>query len=297
MQVQINEESLAVYEALASSVRLRIIQLLSKKKMNIKELATALNLSSAIITMHVSKLEKASIIKTEKVGQQKISSLRVDKIEINFPERIFNAFDIKESSIPVGHYTNYSVYPTCGLATEHAFIGKVDEPKYFMDAERMDAQLLWFTKGFVEYQTPNLLNENEKLEMMEISMELSSEFPFANNNWLSDITFYLNETELGIWTSPGDYADIRGKYTPAWYPDNQNQYGLLKTIRITHHGTYMDGDPLSALTIDDLSSDEVDLWKLKIEVKDDAEHIGGCTLFGRSFGNYSQDIKVKIFYS
>lgn len=297
MQLQINEEALPVYEALASSVRIKIIQLLSKNKMNIKEIASAIGLSSAITTMHVSKLEKANIIKTEKVGQQKISSLRVDKIEINFPEKIFNAFDTKESSIPVGHYTNFSVTPTCGLATANNFIGMVDEPKYFMDASRMDAQLLWFTKGFVEYQTPNLLNENETLEMMEISMEISSEFPFANNNWLSDVTFSLNDTEVGTWTSPGDFADIRGKYTPAWYPDNQNQYGLLKTIRIMHHGTYMDGEPLSDITIEDLKNSTNDLWKLRIEVKEDAEHVGGCSLFGKNFGNYAQDIKVKVFYS
>ena len=59
----------------------------------------------------------------------------------------------------------------------------------------------------------------------------------------------------------------------------------------------MDGEPLSDLTISDLNSNKIDLWKLRVEVKDDAEHIGGCTLFGKSFGNYSQDIKVKVFYS
>ncbi len=74
-------------------------------------------------------------------------------------------------------------------------------------------------------------------------MEVSSEFPFSNNNWPSDITFSLNGVELGTWTSPGDFADIRGKYTPDWYPDNLNQYGLLKTIRIMDHGTYMEGVP------------------------------------------------------
>ena len=42
----------------------------------------------------------------------------------------------------------------------------------------MDARILWFTKGFVEYQSPNFLSLDEKLEMMEISMEISSEFPF-----------------------------------------------------------------------------------------------------------------------
>lgn len=296
MQLEINSEALPVYEALASNVRIKIIQLLAKNKMNIKELAAELGLSSAIITMHIKKLEEANLIKTEKIGQQKISSLRVDRIEINFPEKIFNAFDTKESTIPVGHYTNYFVEPTCGLATLNDFIGPVDEPKYFMDPSRMDARILWFTKGFVEYQSPNFLSSSEKLEMLEISMEISSEFPFSNDNWPSDITFTLNGIELGTWTSPGDFADIRGKYTPDWYPDNLNQYGVLKTIRVMNHGTYMEGNPLSNISILDIPSHE-DTWQLRIEVKEDAKHVGGCTLFGKGFGNYDQDIKIKSFYS
>ena len=56
MQLDISQDSLPVYEALASSVRLTIIQLLSKKKMSVKELASELGLSSAIVTMHVKKL-------------------------------------------------------------------------------------------------------------------------------------------------------------------------------------------------------------------------------------------------
>lgn len=296
MQLDITNDSLAVYEALASDVRLKIIQLLSTKKMNNKELAADLGLSTAIVTMHIRKLEEAKIIKTERVGQQKISSLRVDKIEVNFPKKIFNAFDSRESTIPIGHYTNYSVEPTCGLATLLNFIGPVDEPKYFMDPSRMDARILWFTKGFVEYQSPNFLSDTEKLEMMEISLELSSEFPFANDNWPSDITFTLNGIELGTWTSPGDFADIRGKYTPDWYPDNLNQYGILKTIRIMNHGTYMEGDSISDIKISDIPAYE-DTWHLKIEVKETAANVGGCTLFGKGFGNYDQDIKIKTFYS
>lgn len=296
MQLEINEEALPVYEALASSVRIKIIQLLSKNKLSIKDLAKELGLSSAIVTMHVKKLEEANIIKAEKVGQKKISSLKVDHININFPEKIFNAFDSKESYIPIGHYTNYSVEPTCGLVTTTEFIGIVDEPKYFMDPRRMDARILWFSRGFVEYQTPNFMPENSSLEMLEISMEISSEFPFSNNNWPSDITFSLNGIELGTWTSPGDFADIRGKLNPDWYPDNLNQYGLLKTIRITKHLTNMDGEPLSDITIADIPAHE-DTWQLRIEVKNDAEHVGGCTLFGKGFGNYDQDIKVKTFYS
>lgn len=163
-----------------------------------------------------------------------------------------------------------------------------------MAPERMSAQLLWFTEGYVEYQIPNLLNNQDILEMLEISLELSSEFPFANNVWPSDITFSLNDLELGTWRSPGDFADTRGIYTPAWYPDNQNQYGLLKTIRIDPMGTTIDDIKISAVTIAKLlAADIKDTWKLRIEVKKEAQHVGGCTLFGKKLGNHPQDIKLK----
>ncbi|MDQ0223047.1 ArsR/SmtB family transcription factor [Streptococcus moroccensis] len=296
MELETNQDALPVYEALASKVRLEIVQLLAKHKMNIRELADTLKLSSAITTKHIQKLEKAQLIKTERNGHQKVCSLRVEKVVIHFPKQLFSSYSTKEISIPVGHYTDYSVVPTCGLASSEEFIGPVDEPKYFIVPERMDAQIVWFTKGFLEYKSPNLLNKDEELTMMEISFEISSEFPFANDNWPSDITFFLNDIELGTWTSPGDFADIRGKYTPDWYPDNLNQYGLLKTIRIMNHGTYMDGDPISDLLISDIDP-LFDTWKFKVEVKEDAKNVGGCTLFGKAFGNYDQDIKIKLFYN
>ncbi|MBD3948563.1 helix-turn-helix domain-containing protein [Tuanshanicoccus lijuaniae] len=296
MQTFIDNESLSVYEALSSRVRLEIIQLLSQKKMNIKEIADALSLSSAIITSHVNKLENAKIIKTEKVGQQKISSLAVDKIEINFPKKIFSAFDVNCISIPIGHYTDFSIKPTCGLASESHFIGYVDDPKYFIIPERIDAQILWFTQGYVEYQIPNLIQSSDTLEMIDIALEISSEFPFANDNWPSDITFSLNDIEIGTWTSPGDFADTRGVYTPEWYPDNLNQYGLLKTLRITSHGTYIDAESLSTISTKDFSSD-AQIWKFRIEVKENATNVGGCTLFGNKFGNHPQDIVFKTYTS
>ncbi|MDV2888190.1 ArsR family transcriptional regulator, partial [Alkalihalophilus pseudofirmus] len=83
--LDISKNSLPVYEALNSEVRLEILQLLSEKKMNIKELAKSLGLSSAIITRHIQKLEEAHLIKSEKVpgksGIQKLSYLSVDNIE------------------------------------------------------------------------------------------------------------------------------------------------------------------------------------------------------------------------
>ena len=299
MQLGIDESSLIVYQALASDVRIKIIQMLSKNKMNIKEIAEELQISSPIVTKHIQKLEDAGIIKTERIpgksGRQKISILKVDHIEINFPKKIYHSFESHEISVPIGHYTNFDLKPTCGLATADDFIGPVDDPKYFMDPQRMNAEILWFTQGFIDYTIPNFLNDNEKLQQYEISFEISSEFPFANDVWPSDITFFLNDTELGTWTSPGDFADTRGQLTPDWWPNNLNQYGLLKTIRITPHGTYMDGDPLSDISIDDLDT-SCDRWKFRFEVKEDAENVGGATIFGKKFGNHAQDILFRLYY-
>lgn len=299
MQLEIDQSSLVVYEALASEVRIKIIQLLSKNKMNIKELAAELGISSPIVIKHIKKLEDAGIIKTEKVpgksGLQKLSILKVDHIEINFPKKIFHSFDSYETSVPVGHYTDFDLKPTCGLASDKDFIGPVDDPKYFMDPKRMDAEILWFTQGFVQYSVANFLKKEEKLQQFEISMELSSEFPFSNDVWPSDLTFTLNGVELGVWTSPGDFADTRGKLTPEWWPHNLNQYGLLKTIRITGHGTYVDGDPMSDISIADLDT-SCDRWTLRIEVKEDAKNVGGATIFGKKFGNHNQDILFKMYY-
>ena len=89
MEIDISERSLPVFEALASKVRLDVIHLLARRPMNVKELAQTLGLSSAIMTMHIRKLEGANIIRTElrpgKGGRQKMCFLNAHKIEILFP--------------------------------------------------------------------------------------------------------------------------------------------------------------------------------------------------------------------
>lgn len=90
MKIKEGEEWLPVYEALASKVRLQIINILAHSPKNIKELADELNLSSAAMTMHVRKLEKAGIISSKRVkingGIQKLCSLAIDRLEIDFPK-------------------------------------------------------------------------------------------------------------------------------------------------------------------------------------------------------------------
>ena len=299
MNIQAEEKWLPVYEALASKVRLKVIQLLAQKPRNIKELAEELGLSSAIMTMHVKKLEKAGLISTKRIhgngGVQKLCSLAVNHIEIDIPmekeERKYY-----QTIIPIGHYTDFEIEPTCGLATLEKVIGYYDDPRYFLDPDRVNAKILWFSKGYVEYKIPNYLLPGQQPEELEISIELGSEAPGYNNNWPSDIYFEINGVYVGQWTSPGDFGGERGKYTPSWWNTNINQYGLLKVIRVTHKGTYIDGEKISRVNLDDIDIYRKQ-WSLRIGVKEDAVHVGGVTLFGKGFGNYDQDIVARLYYN
>lgn len=299
MKINTTETWLPVYEALASNVRLNIIRLLSIKQMNIKDLAGELKLSSAIVTMHVGKLEKAGIIKSERSsingGIQKICSLAIDSLEIEFPQKESAKRKHHQFVLPVGHYTDFQAIPTCGLATQEKVIGFFDDPRYFLDAERVNAKILWFSQGFVEYKIPNHLLANQHADELEISMELGSEAPGSNSDWPSDISFFINGVKLGQWTSPGDFAGTRGKFTPAWWNIVVNQFGLLKVLRITKTGTFMDGEKISDTTIDDIDVNRKQ-WSFRIAVEDNALNAGGLTIYGKGFGNYDQDMVFKLYY-
>lgn len=126
-------------------------------------------------------------------------------------------------------------------------------------------------------------------------MEISSEAPLTNMNWPSDLTFFFNGVNVGTWTSPADYGG-KGKLNPPWWFDDVNQFGLLKRLIIKKDGTYMDG-----LRLSDVSLDQIDIsnshWTFRIAILEDAEHIGGFTLFGSGFGNYNQDLIFKLYYT
>jgi len=294
-----NQKWLPLYEALASEVRLKMIEWLAERPMNVKELAEAAGISSAITTMHVRKLEKAGIIQTTIVrkqrGTHKICVLAEHTIEIVLPSMKAEERKVREVSIPVGHYSEFEVHPTCGLATVNRLIGQFDDPRYFVEPERMNAGIVWLGKGFLEYKIPNYLLPNQHPVELEIALEISSEAPGVNENWPSDISFSLNGTDIGVWTSPGDFGDKHGRYTPAWWGESINQYGLLKVIRILADGSYIDGQRMSDVGLDIIGLDR-NQWTFRIAVKDDAENIGGLTLFGKGFGNYDQDILFRVHY-
>ncbi|MFL0252561.1 ArsR/SmtB family transcription factor [Clostridium neuense] len=300
MQIDIQEKWLPVYEALASNVRLKIINFLSQQPMNVKELAEKLELSSAIVTMHINKLEKAGIIKSKRTrskgGVQKLCSIALDSIEIKFPKNITKERKFHEFNLPIGLYTDFNVNPTCGIATTKKIIGYFDDPRYFLDPERVNAAILWLGQGFVEYKISNFLLANQTPEELEISMEIGSEAPGYNDNWPSDISFFINDINLGTWTSPGDFGETRGTLTPEWWGRNVNQHGVLKQLHIRNNGTFIDGDKISNVALKDIDITRKQLT-FRIAVLKDAAHVGGLTIYGKGFGNYNQDLVFRLYYN
>ena len=294
-------EGLELFKVLGSDIRVKIIDLLLKNnRMSMNEIATNLKITNGALTSHIRKLEEVGLITISSEagghGNLKLCSLRMDKILIDFSSQD-TLQNVYNTNIKVGHYINYKVYPTCGIATSKSLIGEVDDARYFSHPDRYNADILWFTKGFVEYDIPNFIPSGTRITQITISEEISSEAPGVNDVWPSDITFSINDTEIGMWTSPGDFGDVRGLFTPDWWFPNWNQYGLLKLLVINQYGTYIDGLKISDVTIQDLNLNYRSAVRFKMEVKQDAEHVGGLTIFGATFGNYAQDIKVSIQYS
>lgn len=295
------DEGLELFKALGSNIRVEIIKILRENNgMNMNDLASCLNITNGALTSHIKKLEDCGLISTTSEsaghGNQKICTVLLDKILIDF-ENTDDEQNVYQTELKVGHYSNYSIYPTCGLASSTALIGEVDDTRYFAHPDRYNADILWFTRGFVEYIIPNFIPFSQKIDKITISAELSSEAPGVNDVWPSDISFYINDTFIGSWTSPGDFGDVKGIFTPEWWFPNWNQYGLLKLLVINKRGTFIDGLQISGVTINDLNLTDKSTIRLKMAVNEDSVHVGGLTIFGKNFGNYNQDINVRINYS
>ncbi|MCK9171086.1 MAG: ArsR family transcriptional regulator [Treponema sp.] len=289
-------ENIEILKALASEPRIQILDLIRKNAMNVNEISSALKLPQSTAATHIAKLEEAGLINSESVkarkGSQKICVPSFREILVEFPEdkKEDNSVEVE---MPIGLFTDFHVTAPCGLCSTEKIIGFLDMPDSFLNPNRMSAGLIWCTTGFIEYKFPNnTLNNSHKLTKLELSMELSSETPGTNPAWLSDITMWLNGVDIGTWTSPGDFGDRRGKYTPLWWKLEGSQYGLLKHWSVTENGSYIDGIRISGVCLEDLHLNEHHSVTMRIGLKENTEHPGGMNIFGRGFGNYDQGIKM-----
>jgi predicted transcriptional regulator len=297
------EASLPVLKAMASETRMLIMSLLSHNVMNVTELATALGLPHSTVNFNLKQLEEAGLLHVEYEpgtrGSQKLCSKRYDEVHVKLPGVAIEArnTNVVEISMPIGNYRHVEAKPTCGLASDTKIIGMLDDPRSFFEPEHVFTQILWFHEGHVEYAFPNNLPYGSHATNLELSMEICSEAPQYDPDWPSDITLWINNVEIGTWTSPGDLGGIRARLTPDWWQLDQSTHGFLKRWRVSNQGALIDGENLSNVSLENLNLGEANHISVRLGIKPDARHKGGLNLFGRKFGNYPQDISMRLEYA
>lgn len=298
---QQNEKALSIFQALSHVDRLKIIELIEFQNVPINRLKEELQISSSSLSKHLKVLENADLISLtygkNEFWKQKFVSLNTDTINIHFPQRVFPELSKIRESVRIGHFLDFSAAPSCGLATSQKVIGRIDDSKSFLNQNRVDASLIWLSQGFLEYKIPKPLKNGDKIEMLDISLEVASEFPISNNTWPTNLKLILNNIPIGTMTIPGNFSDVRGVYTPSWWADEFSQYGLLKHIRISHSDTSIDGVKVSDHNLTETKIENEDFITFRIEVEQIENRYGGLTIFGENWGNHPQDINFDFYVS
>jgi predicted transcriptional regulator len=287
-----------VLKALDSDNRRRILGFLSDRIASISEIAAGLDIPGSSTALHIEVLEEAGLVHSEfepaNRGLQKICIRMYDQIVLELPFQAQPHEQVTELHMPIGAFVDCQVQPTCGLLSETGIIGLLDDPTSFYEPDHINAQLLWFRQGYVEYRFPGRLPPTTIPASVQLSMEVCSEAPLYNLNWPSDITVWINQVELGTWTSLADFGGEKGRLTPEWWSIRNTQYGLLKVWQVDELGTKVDGVRVSGVTIGDLNLLGSAVISVRIGVKAGATHVGGLNLFGSHFGNYPQDLVLSI---
>lgn len=294
------EEISLLGKALSSTIRLEMLNLLYEKGMIIGDIAKELDLPASSAAFHLRILEQAGLIHMEEQpgsrGLTKYCTLEVDYFTMNLVKQSADQTEVFHAELPVGAFSSCNVFPTCGLRSIDGPIGNEDREYCFYYPERMKAGLLWSSAGFVEYKFANGVPQGRNVKKLSVVLELCAEAPGYKEDWKSDISFWVNGIECGMWTSPGDYGARRGRYTPANWTTGRTQYGDLINIEITQKGTYINQEKVSEISISQLELTKESFITIKIGNKEDAKHIGGFNLFGKGFGDYDQDILLTVEY-
>lgn len=296
-----DKEVKTLIKALNCKNRRDILRLLSRQNMmSITEISEILNVPISTISEHVKILIASGLVsiagKKVSRGKSKLITRQYERILISIVNNE-NLNNVKSHSynIPIGMYNNFKIHHYCGIISDEGYIDARDNKNSFYSPNRSLAQLIWFDYGYLEYIIPIQKIDSKKIISISISAEICSEAPSYNMDWKSDIYFEINGKEVCTYTSPSDFGIRRGLLTPEWWQGG-TQYGLMKQVEVKKEGTYLDGDLVSNVTLNDLSLVENNPISFRIGVHDNAKNRRGLNIFGNKFGDYNQNITLTITY-
>lgn len=293
----------ALCDALGNETRLKILRRLQSEPyaMQISALGRELGIPTTTLLYHLEKMEKAELVrvyyKSTSHGTQKIvvRDLRGADLRFYFSMRRGRSHSEKfTQSMGVGQFTEFFGSDFNFCTAEKRYVNLNDNCYH---PERFAAELVYTTNGIISYRFSNQVAKFHKVNELSVSLELCSEAPYFDNNYLSDITFWINGTEICTYTSLGDFGDHRGLCNPQWWRSVDTQHGVIVTITVDDDGVYINGEEtMSKANLKKLHLEKGNCIELKFGNKPTATNLGGFNVFGKRFGDYPQDISLALSY-
>lgn len=289
--------------ALGSEVRMKILKTLQRRPytFSITDLIKLTNIPCTTLIHHLNILKEVNLIdityKSTKHGSTRIISRYLKGASLNFyylEDKDNTTIKTELQNMKVGNFIKYEGNDFNFVTPTRSY------PKRGTDCyipERFQAELIYTLNGKLTYIFSNNAAKFNKIKSISFSMELSSETPYYDNDYLSEITFWINDIEIATYLSLGDYGDRRGILNPAWWPDRNSQYGKLVTVLVDEAGVSLNGKQISTkINISKLNIQKGNSIIFALGNKQTSTYIGGFNLFGSSFGDFHQDILCAISY-
>lgn len=298
------ERTAALCRALSSAARLQILNCLVTHPATLTELATQLKMPLSSLSGHVAVLQQAGLISVTSLpgshGKKKRCAPLVDSVLVEIIGRApttGSAGCLYYYDMPVGNYFDHAVTAPCGIASADSFLAHDDDPAGFALPEHGQAGILWLTSGYLEYRFPlgGLAAQWEQVSRLEFTLEVCAETYGYDESWRSDLSVWVNGTEIGCIECLGDYGQRRGRLNPAWWPSYATQYGKLHQVAVTQTGCSVDGRQTSGVALRALVDGESDVLCFKIGVLPGARFAGGMNLFGTAFGDHAHGIILRAY--
>ncbi len=288
-----------LFKALGSEIRIKILRQLYRHPMTVRELSQTFRVPISTMNFHVAMLEQANLIIVNLIPSKK-GAIRACYGNFSFihfemdVQKVFPELHTHSEMIPIGNYIDFKSEGEHGCASPLRS-WRNNESDFL--SNRSDIGIIWTTSGYVEYGIGNYLFKRYSVTEMTISFEICSEINSYRNDWQSMLNFYINGTRVASYLSPGDFGGRRGTLNPDWWPDSNTQYGLLKSLTVNSTGIYLDRNLVTKeYNINNLGLDKSNKIVFRIETDDKEHYNGGFNLFGKTFGDFPQDISVDYTY-
>lgn len=291
-----------ICSALGNETRLQILKVMQcGRTRTVPELVKLLKIPKTTLLHHLYKLEEYNLItiqyKSSTSGTARMIARDMRSVKISF---YYNQNEIPSQqtsiteSVGVGHYADF-VGDSFDFATNANYFRMISESVFM--PERTQAQLVSASNGIITYYMNNKVAKYHSVNEIQLSLEICSEAPYFDNDYKSDITFWINNQEIATYTSDGDFGDRKGLLNPEWWPSVNTQYGRLVTVTVNDKGVYLNNQKISScVKLKDLDLAKGNKIILAIGNKDTATNRGGFNIFGKEFGDYPQDICLKFTY-